>query len=615
MRKVAKSHNPSGATLNADGIIMLDSMEKESSYSAPSELQVPQTEEVHEAQEELHSQTDEMLPSEEVKAKKGLNKKLVIMLSVTAAVLIAASVTAFTLINSYNNKLNSVIDKDTFYDGIVVQGVELGGKTMKEAKALLKEVEPDLRDEVDITVSYGDKVYSYSQDDFKFTYNTDEVLEKAYAVGRSGSKQKRYDKVMDLKENPESFSIEATISDDNVPEIVEKIKTDINFDAVESHVSSFVPFAAEGSKFTFVEGTKGLAIDEEALSSSLSELINSEVKKGNIEVSANEIPYTYSVDDIRANTKFLSTFSTVSTNNSNGNHNMALALSKVNGTTLQPGEVFSFCTTTGNSNNGSLGYVEAGVISKGKLIQDFGGGICQASSTLYGAVIRADLGIVTRSNHSWPSTYVPIGLDAAINYPGTDFQFINNTAFPIFIEATMSGKRLTVNIYGAPSSEWDEIRVTSTQTSSTEPADPSYINDSTLAKGVTEVERTAHTGYTASAEKIYYKNGVEVKREALPSSNYKAISAIIRVGTGTAMSTPSTRQSGGSSGAPASSSAAPAPSSKPAPSSTAPAPSSSQSSSGSTADTSSSTSTSSSTEPEVSSATDSEVSSEEAIGE
>ena len=83
---------------------------------------------------------------------------------------------------------------------------------------------------------------------------------------------------------------------------------------------------------------------------------------------------------------------------------MKLALEAMNGTVLQPGAVFSFNGTTGDTTTGALGYLPAGAIAGGQSIQAYGGGICQASTTLYGAVIRSDLEIVTRYNHLWPSS-------------------------------------------------------------------------------------------------------------------------------------------------------------------------------------------------------------------
>ena len=108
----------------------------------------------------------------------------------------------------------------------------------------------------------------------------------------------------------------------------------------------------------------------------------------------------------------LSSYSTVSTNTANGNSNMALALSKVNGTILDPGEEFSYNTTLGDSTDPNNGWLPAGGISGGVIVQMYGGGICQGSSTLYIASLYAGMEIVERWCHAMPSSYCPIGLDA-----------------------------------------------------------------------------------------------------------------------------------------------------------------------------------------------------------
>ena len=125
---------------------------------------------------------------------------------------------------------------------------------------------------------------------------------------------------------------------------------------------------------------------------------------------------------------------------------------------LKPGEIFSFNETTGDTTTGALGYLPATGISNNKSVQVYGGGICQSSTTIYGAALRADMEIVTRYNHRWPSSYVPIGQDATVDYPSTDFQFKNSSDYPVYIKAYMDGRTLVVQIYGHPSDEWILLR-------------------------------------------------------------------------------------------------------------------------------------------------------------
>ena len=211
---------------------------------------------------------------------------------------------------------------------------------------------------------------------------------------------------------------------------------------------------------------------------------------------------------------------------------MSLALSSINGSVVQPGETFSFNTATGDTTNGSLGYQQAGAIVGGKSTQQYGGGICQASTTLYGAVARSGLEIVTRYNHTWPSTYVDIGQDATVDYPALDFVFRNNTEYPIYISAGMSGTQLTVTLYGYKPDTWDKISVYSQQTGTIAQPSTEYVYDSSLKAGTFELYRQGNAGRTATASRVYYKNGQVVKTESLPSSTYRALSTIYHYGPG-----------------------------------------------------------------------------------
>ena len=114
---------------------------------------------------------------------------------------------------------------------------------------------------------------------------------------------------------------------------------------------------------------------------------------------------------------------------------------------MLPHETFSFNQATGER-TAAKGYKEAAAISGGTTRDEIGGGVCQTSSTLFNAVARANLEIIERNPHAWPSNYVEKGFDATVNWPGLDFKFKNNTDWPVFIVAGYSNQKVTVNIYG-----------------------------------------------------------------------------------------------------------------------------------------------------------------------
>ena len=183
----------------------------------------------------------------------------------------------------------------------------------------------------------------------------------------------------------------------------------------------------------------------------------------------------------------LARFSTVSTNDANGTYNMTKALKSFNQVIIQPGQTLSFYKITGPCGK-AQGYKPAGVVGG----IGYGGGICQASTTLYGAVIRAGLTIVERRNHSVPSTYVPIGLDAMVNYGTSDLKFRNDHPFPVKIVTYVQNKTLYAEIWGIQPDWYDYISVESWYTS----------------------------GRSAAAQRKFIKNNKVIKTERLPNSYY-----------------------------------------------------------------------------------------------
>ena len=135
------------------------------------------------------------------------------------------------------------------------------------------------------------------------------------------------------------------------------------------------------------------------------------------------------------------------TDDANRNNNLRRACESMNGVVLQPGEVFSYNDTLGQRTKEN-GYLRAGAYSGWELVQSYGGGICQGSSTVYCAALYADMEIVHRRNHGYRVGYMEPGLDATVNWGGPDFQFRNSSHFPIKIAAEVSDGYVKVTILG-----------------------------------------------------------------------------------------------------------------------------------------------------------------------
>ena len=176
-------------------------------------------------------------------------------------------------------------------------------------------------------------------------------------------------------------------------------------------------------------------------------LLDAEDYHASIRVTPEKVLAEVSKTELMNRFGLISTYTTKTTSNKNRNTNIDLSARAINGTTVLPGEIFSFNAATGER-TAEKGYKEAAAISGGVSKDEVGGGVCQTSSTLFNAVARADLEIVERSPHAWPSSYVEKGFDATVNWPGLDFKFKNNTDWPVFIIASYASQKVTVSVYG-----------------------------------------------------------------------------------------------------------------------------------------------------------------------
>lgn len=156
--------------------------------------------------------------------------------------------------------------------------------------------------------------------------------------------------------------------------------------------------------------------------------------------------------------------------------------------------------------------------------------MCQIATTLYNAILRADITITERYHHSFPVAYVPPGQDATISGDVLDLKFKNSTQYPIYIESYIDGNKLVMNIYGYVKnpSRWVDI-----QSEIVEKYEPKikYIDDPTLPQGEEVVDIQPHTGYKVNTYRLIYENNKLVKREFLYTDVYKPVDGIIKRGT------------------------------------------------------------------------------------
>ena len=429
-------------------------------------------------------------------AEDGQGKGIKALLISLVALIVVAAVGAvgFVMFNGIKTeppeptaKITEPVPTDfTFAPNSVIDGLDISGKTMEQAKKLLEQNADRFITPVSFEIDVNGKTTSLDQSDFSYNYNIDEVLQKM----RSG-----ITKTTDPTNGTETpLTVTATVTEDSIKSNVDKICEERNSEPQNAKVSVFHPYAKK--RFEFAEAEDGVTVNAEDLVEQITDSfakgnamskITAEVEKKKADMSASQL------EDRLVK---LASYETYSYNTEDGTTNMRVSLEACNGSIIEPGGTWSFNACTGDSNLESNGYRPASVISEGQLVEGIGGGICQSSSTIYNAALRANMKVVERYNHKWASSYVPTGLDATIDYPNLDLKLGNPTDCQMFIECKEVGYTLYCSIWGAKPEGYDEIRTHN------------------------ELGDTGEKSYSVRAWRIYYKDGKEIDREELPKSSY-----------------------------------------------------------------------------------------------
>lgn len=259
-------------------------------------------------------------------------------------------------------------------------------------------------------------------------------------------------------------------------------------------------------------------------------IINSQVQE-EYSIPLKLTPATKTIDDIgtEAFPYLVSSYTTkYDASNTNRSGNLKLSANKINGTVLMPGEEFSFNEVVGKRTIED-GYRNAKIYENGQVVDGLAGGICQISSTLYNAVLLANLEVTERRNHSFTSTYVPAGRDATVVYGTQDFKFKNSRSYPIKIEANVANGIAEFKIHGIKEEVEYEIKIIPV-TTQTIPYQTEYVPDSALQPGEHKLEQAGHSGYKVTTYLEKRIGGAVVSKDVLSNDTYNAMKAIIHVG-------------------------------------------------------------------------------------
>lgn len=435
--------------------------------------------------------------------------------------------------------VQQAIDNGTFYDGIVVDGVSVGGMKMDQARRALEKAVNEKLDAVKLVLQLGEQEWELTREDLTISTDVEEVLTQSFALGRSGSYADNWSVQSRLKEEGQDFSVSYSVDEEILRLRLEGIVDESYVAPLEPKA---VPDKGKVGGFSYKEGKEGVTVDEEALLAAAKSTIESMDFAQPLKVPTLSVPPKYTLAQIKLNTKFISSYSTTFKGGALSNkarvENIRMASEILNGAVIQPGENFSFNAHIGPRTEKGGWQLAPGIVNGNTYEMQAGGGICQVSTTFYNALLTGDFKIVDRKHHSWPSSYVPKGLDATVSTGGPDLVFQNNYDYPVYIFTKFEGKpdyKLTVSLYGPTVFEDGvEIKVRSNVTEETLPPEPLVTEDPKQPLGFEEVVITARSGYKVEVYKDYVKGDKVIKSELLYKDSYRAIRGEKIIGTGPA---------------------------------------------------------------------------------
>lgn len=442
------------------------------------------------------------------------NKRLLhLLLSLTAGILFAGT-------NSYAKTTS-----DEIAMGVYAEEVNLSGLTKEEAKEAINAYIAG-KSEEKITLMIGEEELNVSRESLGISWDNEEVVDEALGLGKSGNLIKRYKALKDLQFDNKVYELEYTADTELIQTVVTEKCTKYNQKATN------VGLKKTDSGFEVVEGKQGVVVDEAAAVKAILNFIEDDysVENKTVAVPTMISEPIGSAEELAKVKDKLGTFKTsFKSSDSDRSKNVRTGAGHIDGTVLYPGETFSTYEYV-NPFTEENGYAMAGSYLNGKVVDSLGGGICQVSSTLYNAVLQAELEVVERSPHSMMVTYVQASADAAIAGTYKDFKFKNNTDAPIYIEGyTTDDKQIVFNIYGEETRPSNRTIKFTNQVLESTPAVTQLVADPAQGIGYRVVE-SGHNGCKAELYKEVYVDGVLQSTERVNKSNYMVSNRMVYYG-------------------------------------------------------------------------------------
>lgn len=400
------------------------------------------------------------------------------------------------------------------YPGIKISGFNVGGLTYKAAEEKMEKAREKALARK-IRFSSGDKNYSLTQKELGVRFNYDAALTEAKEAYQDLNTS---EKVRILETEPElNLTLKKSIDEEKISDLIKKVGDE----------TYRKPTLEQTGRRVYTITMKNDLLDRIRFSTKDSDSFNV-----SLEIKAKLAPVKPDPPSGSENSErgtIASGSSKFAESNKNRSFNVKRGAARLDGVVIKPGETFSFNKTVGSASKKN-GYLLAGVYSGDTLDEGYGGGICQVSSTLYNAVIRAGLQLVERHTHGFTVSYLPKGMDATIYYGSLDLKFKNTLSVPVTIRTSADSGKLKIR-FVADKSAMDGISYEFSRKLLWEGEEhwtTTYTSD--LAPGDSEVVYSPHPAAEVNVYRTTLKNGKEIKTEYFDNVTYRSLKGLLLKG-------------------------------------------------------------------------------------
>lgn len=458
-------------------------------------------------------------------AQSFFTKKNIIIISCAAAAIIIAAVVLIVLLagNSKNVNPDEVsvekLMELKFDNGVSVEGIDVSGMKFKEAIDPVKAKAETMLDELNVKYIIEEEEHSVSAYEMG-AYIDYAVVMKEAMFGEA-------------KDYPLNYEIDKAKLTEAITPACEEHTRDAKDATVALDVDSNEETLTVSADIVYTDEVTGLGIEKDKLAEKIADSVNNRTFEAPIEAEIETIEPKWTKEFLQQNMNVMGEYSTTFKDSAYGRRfNIWKMSTVVCGVVLMPGETWSINEAAGDRTTAN-GWADAAGIKNGAYVDEPGGGICQVSSTLYNAVLRSEVTVVKRSHHSWPLSYVPVGLDATISTGSPDFVISNPYDTPIILAVrcdASSERSIRVRIYGP---EMDYKLDFTSEIVEEKEADPIKTTiDPSLSPGASKKVKPRHNALTVNIYKhvIDKSTGKEISKEVYKVERYNAFAGMIAYG-------------------------------------------------------------------------------------